>query len=115
MRNWLRRLGTLLLFLAVGLCFAPSLIPTFLDRIYYEGPRSGHYDGKRFFNPDPGPQAGTHGGLARYMNRWLGGREDRARWPDHVPVHPTVPPRRVEGREMLVTWIGHATVLVQTQ
>jgi L-ascorbate metabolism protein UlaG (beta-lactamase superfamily) len=31
-----------------------------------------------------------------------------------VPVTPTVPPRRVEGREMLVTWIGHATVLVQT-
>jgi hypothetical protein len=53
MRTWLRRLGTLLLFLLVALCFAPSLIPPFLDRIYYDGPRSGHYDGERFFNPGP--------------------------------------------------------------
>ena len=31
-----------------------------------------------------------------------------------MPVRPTVPPRRVDGEEMVVTWIGHATVLVQT-
>lgn len=115
MRTWLRRLGTLLLFLLVGLCFAPSLIPPFLDRVYYQGPRSNHYDGERFFNPDPGPKAAVHGGPARYLNRWLGGDGERARWPEQVPVTPTVPPRHVEGGEMLVTWIGHATVLVQTQ
>jgi L-ascorbate metabolism protein UlaG (beta-lactamase superfamily) len=114
MRLWLRRFGTLLLFLLVGLCFAPSLIPPFLDRIYYEGPRSGHFDGERFFNPDPGPRAVAHGGPARFFNRWLSGDEERARWPEQVPVAPTVPPRRVEGSEMRVTWIGHATVLVQT-
>ena len=113
MRTWLRRLGTLLLFLAVGLCFAPSLIPPFLDRIYYEGPRSGHFDGERFFNPTPGPKAKAPGGPARFMNRFIGSNE-RALWPEQVPVAPTVPPRRVEGTEMLVTWIGHATVLVQT-
>ena len=113
MRTWLRRLGTCLLFLLVGLCFAPSLVPPFLDRIYYDGPRSGHYDGERFFNPDPSPHAATHGGPARFFNRWLTGDDERARWPEHVPVIPTAPPRRVEGDEMLVTWIGHATVLVQ--
>jgi L-ascorbate metabolism protein UlaG (beta-lactamase superfamily) len=115
MRTWPRRLGTLLLFLFVGLCFAPSLIPPFLDRLYYEGPSSGHYDGERFFNPDPGPAAVTHGGPARYFNRWLGGGGERARWPERVPVTPTVPPRHVAGGQMLVTWIGHSTVLVQTQ
>lgn len=115
MRTWLRRFGTLLLFLLVGLCFAPSLIPPFLDRIYYQGPSSGHYDGERFFNPDPGPSSAAHGGPARFFNRWLSGDDARARWPDHVPVAPSVPPRRVEGQEMRVTWIGHATVLVQTQ
>ena len=115
MRTWLRRFGTLLLFLLVGLCFAPSLIPPFLDRLYYEGPSSDHFDGGRFFNPDPGPKAGAHGGPGRYFNRWLGGGAERARWPERVPVAQTVPPRRVEGREMRVTWIGHATVLVQTQ
>lgn len=115
MRTWLRRLGTLLLFLLVGLCFAPSLVPPFLDRIYYEGPRSGHFDGERFFNPEPGPGSVAHGGPARYFNRWLSGDGERARWPERVPVVPTVPARRIEGAEMRVTWIGHATVLVQTQ
>jgi hypothetical protein len=105
----------LLLFLLVGLCFAPSLVPPFLDRIYYEGPRSGHFDGERFFNPDPDPAATLHGGPARYFNRWLGAADERARWPAQVSVRPTVPPRRVAGEAMLVTWIGHATVLVQTQ
>ncbi|HEX8222181.1 MAG TPA: MBL fold metallo-hydrolase [Allosphingosinicella sp.] len=115
MRTWLRRFGTLLLFLLVGLCFAPSLIPPFLDRIYYEGPRSGHFNGERFFNPEPGPSAVAHGGPARFFNRWLSGDGERARWPERVTVVPTVPPRRVEGKELLVTWIGHATVLIQTQ
>jgi L-ascorbate metabolism protein UlaG (beta-lactamase superfamily) len=114
MRTWLRRLGALLLFLAVALCFAPSLIPPFLDRIYYEGPKSGHFDGERFFNPGPAPSGGAHGGPARFLNRFIGS-SDRARWPEHVSVAPTVPPRRVEGAQMLATWIGHATVLVQTQ
>jgi L-ascorbate metabolism protein UlaG (beta-lactamase superfamily) len=114
MRTWFRRLGTLLLFLAVALCFAPSLIPPLLDRVYYEGPRSDHFDGERFFNPGSAGQSGAHGGPARFLNRFVGSSE-RARWPDHVPVRPTVPPRRVEGNEMLVTWIGHATVLVQTR
>jgi L-ascorbate metabolism protein UlaG (beta-lactamase superfamily) len=115
MRPWLRRFGTLLLFLLVGLCFAPSLIPPFLDRIYYQGPRSGHFDGERFFNPDPGPGTVAHGGPARFFNRWLSGDDERARWPERVPVAPTVPPRLVEGAEMRVTWIGHATILIQTQ
>ena len=32
----LRWLGTILLFALVGLSFAPTLVPPFLDRIYYE-------------------------------------------------------------------------------
>jgi L-ascorbate metabolism protein UlaG (beta-lactamase superfamily) len=112
MRIWLKRTGTFLLFLAVALCFAPSLIPPFLDRIYYRGPESSHYDGERFFNPG---FASYRGGNPRtFFNRWAtdGGR---ARWPDRVPVVPTIPPARVEGIEMRATWVGHATMLVQTQ
>jgi L-ascorbate metabolism protein UlaG (beta-lactamase superfamily) len=112
MRTFLRRLGTAFLFLAVALCFAPGAIPPFLDRIYYRGPTSGHFDGAHFFNPEdrlhPPPAA-----PARFFNRWLTG-DGRARWPERVRVAPTVPPRRVEGQKMLVTWIGHSTVLVQT-
>ena len=113
MRTLLRRLGTALLFLLVALCFAPSVVPPFLDRIYYRGPASGHFDGGRFFNPEDRPARPREIAPARFFNRWVTG-EGRARWPDQVPVTPTVPPRRVDGQRMLVTWIGHATVLVQT-
>ena len=109
MRAVLRWFGTILLFLGVALCFAPTVIPPFLDRIYYEGPVSGHYDGERFFNPEGSVQ---QRGRRSFVNRWSS--EERAEWPVHVPVTPTVPPRRVEGEEMRVTWIGHSTALVQT-
>ena len=105
----LRWLGTVLLFALVALSFAPTLIPPFLDRIYYSGPASDHYDGHRFFNPgsrDP-PRLDPR----RFLNRWFQG--ERAVWPESAPVHRTVPPRSVTGDEMRVTWIGHATVLVQ--
>jgi L-ascorbate metabolism protein UlaG (beta-lactamase superfamily) len=112
MRRLLKRIGTALLFPVIALSLAPSLIPPFLDRVYYRGPPSGHFDGERFFNPGtarPPPRPPQ-----RFFSRWAWGR-DRAPWPEQVPVVPTVPPSRVMGEEMRVTWIGHATVLVQTQ
>ena len=114
MRRIARAAGTGLLFLAILICFTPTLVLPFLDRVYYRGPTSDHFDGERFFNPGPAPRSRAHGGSARFMNRFIGS-DERAQWPEQVPVAPTVPPRRVEGDEMLVTWIGHATVLVQTQ
>jgi len=108
MRRVLRWLGTGLFFLLVALCFAPTLVPPLLDRVYYSGPPSDHFDGRRFFNPGADPPRGE--GATR---RWMAG-EGRARWPDHVPVRQTVPPRRVAGNDMRMTWIGHSTVLVQT-
>jgi len=111
MRKLLKRIGTAILFIAIALSLAPSLIPPFLDRIYYEGEASDHFDGERFFNP--GAARVPHRPPARYLNRFATAA-DRAEWPERVPVAPTVPPRRIEGQEMRVTWIGHATVLVQT-
>lgn len=114
MRTWLRRLGTAFLFLTIALCFAPTLVPPFLDRIYHDGPATGHYDGERFFNPDTtaAEEAAHAGGPKGFLNRWING--DRATWPTSVPVRTARPPVRVTGDAMLVTWIGHATVLVQT-
>jgi L-ascorbate metabolism protein UlaG (beta-lactamase superfamily) len=114
MRTLLRRLGTALLFLLVALCFAPSIVPPFLDRIYYRGAASGHFDGARFFDPADRAHPPRETPPARFFNRWLTG-DGRAKWPEQVPVAPAVPPRRVLGDTMLATWIGHATVLVQTQ
>jgi L-ascorbate metabolism protein UlaG (beta-lactamase superfamily) len=112
-RRLLARLGAALLFLAVALCFAPSVVPPLLDRIYYRGPASDHFDGSRFFNPEDRARPPLQVNPARFFNRWAKG-EGRAQWPERVPVTPTVPPRRVEGREMRATWIGHSTVLIQT-
>lgn len=109
MRTALSWIIRALFFAAIAFCFAPTVVPPFLDRVYYEGPPSDHYDGARFFNPGPVPPARR----ASILDRWAGS-EPRTTWPDEVPVRPTVPPRRVEGNDMVVTWIGHATVLVQT-
>jgi L-ascorbate metabolism protein UlaG (beta-lactamase superfamily) len=108
-RGALRWLGRLLLFAAVALCFALTLVPPFLDRIYYRGPATDHFDGSHFFNPGRPVRA-------RIDPRRFFGRSsaERPEWPESVPVRPTVPPRRVTGSEMRVTWIGHSTVLIQT-
>ena len=115
MRRLLKAIGTTLLFAVIAICLAPTLVPPFLDRIYYKGPATGNYDGQRFFNPgDHGPELAAHaGGRAGFLRRFFLG-DGRAQWPDHVPVTQTVPPSRVVGNEMRVTWVGHATVLVQT-
>jgi L-ascorbate metabolism protein UlaG (beta-lactamase superfamily) len=110
MRTALKWLGKLLLFALIALCLAPTIVPPLLDRVYYEGPTSDHFDGERFFNPGaPRPKAVDP---RRFFSRWSG---ERATWPDQVPVRQTAPPRDVAPGDMLVTWIGHATVLVQVE
>lgn len=119
MRRLLKGLGTALVFLLVAACFLPTLLPPFLDRIYYRGPASAHYDGAHFFNPDgedtfaPPPNNGG-GGRAGFFWRYLTGVDDRPEWPEQVAVTQSRPAPRVEGEAMVATWVGHATVLVQT-
>ncbi len=108
----LRGTGAALAWLAILFCLALSIVPHFLDARYYRGPVSDHFDGDRFFNPDgadglPVANTGT-------MLRYLTASDDRPLWPSRVMVTPTKPPARVEGARMLVTWVGHSSVLVQT-
>ena len=103
------------MFLIVALCLAVTIVPPFLDRIYYRGPASSHYDGARFFNPDgeiaaPAPPGTSSQG---FMLRWLLGHDDRPRWPDAIAVKPARPAPFAAPRGMVATWVGHATVLVQ--
>jgi L-ascorbate metabolism protein UlaG (beta-lactamase superfamily) len=119
MRRAMGFLGRGLLFLVIALCCAIVVVPPFLDRIYYEGTRSGHFDGARFFNPDPagvspGP-APSPGGILGSAWRYLTGTDGRPVWPEKVAVTPAKPAPRVEEQRMVATWVGHATVLVQTQ
>jgi L-ascorbate metabolism protein UlaG (beta-lactamase superfamily) len=113
----LRKLAVGLLFLTVAMCSMIIVIPPFLDRLYYEGPGSAHYDGQRFFNPDGEDtmRPPTGGSRGNFIVRYLTGSDGRPPWPDHVAVAQSKPAPRVDGERMVATWIGHATVLVQTQ
>jgi L-ascorbate metabolism protein UlaG (beta-lactamase superfamily) len=109
--------GVVLLFLIILAALAVTIVPRFLDRIYYRGPESGHFDGARFFNPDgDADTAGVPGGSrAGFFWKYLTGSDGRPAWPKSIAVTPIAPPARVEGDRMVVTWVGHATVLIQTQ
>ena len=109
--------GGVLLLLAILFGLAVTIVPRFLDRIYYRGAASDHFDGERFRNPDGGddtvrPPGG--GSRAGFFWRYLTRRDGRPPWPETVAVTPGKPAARVDGERMVVTWIGHATVLVQT-
>jgi L-ascorbate metabolism protein UlaG (beta-lactamase superfamily) len=103
--------------LVIALCLIVTVIPPFLDRIYYDGPKNGHYDGNHFFNPDGDdtaapPTGGSRGGFL--INRVL--QSASQAWPDMIPFTPakprTLPPLKVG--EMRAIWVGHASVLIQT-
>ena len=113
----LKFVAIVLLVLAIALGLAITIVPRFLDRIYYEGDASDHFDGARFFNPDGEDTAGVpaRGSRSRFFWNQLTGRDGRPTWPASVPVTPGKPEARVAGARMVATWVGHASVLVQTQ
>ena len=113
--KFVKGIGVTLLFAMVALCLAVTIVPPFLDRIYYEGPVSRHYDGAHFFNPDgvidvPAPPGTSRRG---FIASWLLGHDDRPKWPDAIAVKPARPAPFAAPRGMVATWVGHATVLVQ--
>lgn len=110
--------GGIILVILILLALAITIVPRFLDRIYYRGPASDHFDGERFFNPDGDQdtiQVPGGGSRAGFFWRYLTASDGRPAWPTSVPVTPARPEPRVEGERMVVTWVGHATLLVQTQ
>ncbi|KQS05254.1 hypothetical protein ASG11_08150 [Sphingomonas sp. Leaf357] len=107
------------LFLVIAFCLAVVIVPRFLDRIYYQGPRTGHYDGARFFNADGSDDDLRLPGNNRLAFLWrqVTGSDGRPAWPARVFVRPAapaelLPPGAAAGR-MRATWIGHSSVLVQ--
>lgn len=77
---------------------------------YYSGPPSGHFDGTVFFNPE----GRAPPGFSDLMRWQLGG--GRAAWPATwpSPFAQARPEPRVEGDRLVVTMVGHATLLIQT-
>ncbi|MFP5247629.1 MAG: MBL fold metallo-hydrolase [Thermoanaerobaculia bacterium] len=75
----------------------------------YRGPKSDHFDGRRFFNLQPTKHAGFFD-----MLRWMFHREPGV-WHRWREITPSKPPERVPGGELRVTWVNHATFLIQTE
>jgi len=105
-RRALRAVGVVLLIL---LAAAAALNARFAAP-RYEGPPSEHFDGRAFRNRVP---IGDRGLLD--VLRWRLARDVDA-WDDYDPpaTVPAVPDERVHGEALRVTFVGHASVLIQT-
>jgi L-ascorbate metabolism protein UlaG (beta-lactamase superfamily) len=77
----------------------------------YEGPVSDHFDGMRFFDPD-----GVSPKNPLDILRWQFGRDrQRHEWPEWAPSPYTdTPPQRVSGEKVRLSFVGHASWLIQT-
>jgi L-ascorbate metabolism protein UlaG (beta-lactamase superfamily) len=81
------------------------------SRKTYSGPISDHFDGRQFFDPDGVPPKSL-----RQVLRWQFGRDrQRKTWPKWAPSpHADTPPARVDGEQVRLSFIGHASWLIQT-
>jgi L-ascorbate metabolism protein UlaG (beta-lactamase superfamily) len=77
----------------------------------YDGPVSDHFDGLRFFDPDGVPPKSL-----REVLRWqFGSGRQRQPWPEWAPSpHADIPPPRVAGDKVRLSFVGHASWLIQT-
>jgi len=102
----MKKKPSLILILFISLV-AAILIISYLHRsVYHQGPSSDHFNGKRFFNKEPDNSFFDH-------LKWLWEMET-IEWPDWVddPPQPT-PIANVKEGELRITYINHATTLIQ--
>jgi L-ascorbate metabolism protein UlaG (beta-lactamase superfamily) len=77
----------------------------------YAGPASDHFDGRRFFDPDGVPPKS----LGEVLRWQFGSDRQRQTWPDWAPSpHADTPPQRVDGDKARLSFVGHASWLIQT-
>ncbi len=77
---------------------------------YYSGPRSDHFDGLRFFN-----RARERESTFADLLRWRFEERKRPPWPRRVKRLPLDrPPARIDAGALRLTYIGHASFLLQT-
>jgi L-ascorbate metabolism protein UlaG (beta-lactamase superfamily) len=76
----------------------------------YDGPISDHFDGLHFFDPDGSPPKS----LGEVLRWQFGPRRQRATWPLWAASpHADLPPTRVFGEKVRLSFIGHASWLIQ--
>ena len=107
--RWIRRA----LLLIVGLVLGLAGLVAFLGKIFsgpnHQGPSSDHFDGKHFVNLP----ATQHGGLREFL-RWQMHRQ-QGPWQsrDNPATTTGKPVARVAAGQLRVTFVNHATVLIQ--
>jgi L-ascorbate metabolism protein UlaG (beta-lactamase superfamily) len=75
---------------------------------YYDGPPSDHFDGLRFFDAESSPAKKLADTLQFFSRRG-------EPWPERAPSpYADRPPARVDGKTIRVSYVGHASVLIQT-
>ncbi|GAC1649435.1 MAG: MBL fold metallo-hydrolase [Gemmatimonadaceae bacterium] len=79
-----------------------------LEAPRYRGPRSDHFDGERFFNYER-----LHDNQVADAIRIGVGRHKRGRWRQWEETATDTPPARVGHGMLRVTFVNHATVLLQ--
>lgn len=90
------------IFLFVALIL--SILIFWPSPVYYEGPKSDHFNGKTFFNAEH-----------RVLNfsqvfEWMLTRKPEP-WPDYVEIKQSIPPKHSD--ILRITFINHSTFLIQ--
>lgn len=74
----------------------------------HDGPVSDHFDGQRFYQVPP-----VRKGFGEFL-QWQVTREPSGPWERNLTaIDAPPPPARVEGGELRITFVNHATVLIQ--
>ena len=75
---------------------------------FYSGSPSDHFDGEHFYNPPNG-----HPRVGAGLLQWLANRKPGPwrKWVDAAPG--AIPPDRVSGGAIRVTFVGHSSLLIQ--
>jgi L-ascorbate metabolism protein UlaG (beta-lactamase superfamily) len=103
----------LLLLIIAGVLGSAALIYLLINHALsaprYRGRITDHFDGRKFRNLEGPPRSG----FLDFVRWKLTGK--RGEWSEWTPSEPGAPPpARVNGEDLRVTFINHATVLIQT-
>jgi L-ascorbate metabolism protein UlaG (beta-lactamase superfamily) len=80
----------------------------------YRGPESDHFNGTVFFSYGNAAKTSNSDFTRTKMLKWIFSRKHNGwRWRDIMRT--TKPVERVEGGELVVTFVNHATLLIQTE
>lgn len=81
-----------------------------MKKNYYQGPKSDHFDGQRFFNPWNPKLPKTSD-----VFKWKISSKPKP-WSKKTKKIPhDIPPHKIEGNSLRVSFVGHSTMLIQTQ